>query len=377
MAFEVFLSLHRKRHNINLREKPYVKGQMSRSITFVTAVFVLSSVIVAQQFQLRAKVDLVVVPTSVRDDKGKLVTHLTQKDFTVLEDQSPQTILNFSADPQPLSAVVLIDTGMGGIAMRRLVPLFIALTNGFSDFDEMASFRYDHLVFQLSDFTSDHEKIEKSFNVVKSIAEKQPATVPPGDPAPTVPKALQLILGLVNFGGYGGGVDSNTRPPTERVPTVGTRRVSPSRVLFDALYESAKVLEKRPPSRRRIIFIVSDGQVTSGANIHGFGEITDLLLRDNIELYSVNTDSDPIERRLGVLGSLARATGGDEYRGLNTASLESAFNRITEQARNQYVLGYQSTNEPRGGLPVVRTIEVKGRDSRWKVTHRKGYTQSP
>ena len=54
-----------------------------------------------------------------------------------------------------------------------------------------------------------------------------------------------------------------------------------------------------------------------------------------------------------------------------------ARDRITEQARNQYVLGYQSTNKLTGVLPVVRTIEVKGRDPNWKITHRKGYTQVP
>ena len=68
---------------------------------------------------------------------------------------------------------------MGGISMRRLVHLFISVTGGFSEFDEMASFRYDHLVFQLSDFTSDPEQIEKSFQIVKTIAAKQPAYVPP------------------------------------------------------------------------------------------------------------------------------------------------------------------------------------------------------
>src|SRR5207237_6918857 len=108
-----------------------------------------------------------------------------QMDFTILEDTVPQTISNFSDDPQPLSAAVIVDTGMGGITLRRLTPLFIALASGFSEFDEMASFRYDHLVFQLTDFTNDHEKIEKSFEVVKSIAQKQPPTVPSGDPAPT------------------------------------------------------------------------------------------------------------------------------------------------------------------------------------------------
>src|SRR5262249_47423564 len=148
---------------------------------------------------------------------------------------------------------------------------------------------------------------------------------------------------------YGGGADGR-RPPTETLPTVRSRRVPPSRVLYDGLYEAAKALETRPPDRRRIIFIVSDGAV-SGTNEHNFEEITNLLLRDDIELYAVTTDGGAFEGRFGVLGALARVTGGESYRGLSTAAMESAFNRITEQARNQYVLGYHSTNEPKGGLP--------------------------
>ena len=357
----------------------HVKLPVRTSIILLIALLLTVSFAVAQDFRVRTKVDLVVVPVSVRDDKGTLVPGLNQKDFAIVEDGVPQTISNFSDDPQPLSAAIVLDTGMGGISMRRLVPLFISLTDGFSDFDEMASFRYDHFVFPLSDFTSDREKIEKSFEVVKSIAKKQPDRVPPGDPSPTVPKVLQTLLGLLGsgLGGYGGAVDANTRPPTERLPTVRPTKVAPTRVLFDALYDAAKALETRPQNRRRIIFIVSDGQVSAAANTHKFAEITDLLIHDNIQLYSVNTDDDLIERRLGVLGSLARATGGDEYRGLNTASMENAFARITEQARNQYVLGYQSSNEPRDGMPVIRQIEVKARDPKWNVTHRKGYTQVP
>ena len=76
--------------------------------------------------------------------------------------------------------------------------------------------------------------------------------------------------------------------------------------------------------------------MTADKDTHNFAEITDLLLRDNIELYSVNTDTDPIDRKLGVLGALARATGG---------------------------------------LPTVRIIEVKGRNPKWDFKHRKGYSQ--
>src|SRR5262245_20791078 len=243
---------------------------MRRNITFILTILIGLATAAAQDFQVRTNVDLVVVPASVRDG-GRLVHGLTKEDFTVREDNVPQTVSNFSADPQPLSAAILLDTGMGGIALRRLVPLFIAITEGFSEFDEMVAFRYDHLVFRLSDFTNDHEKIEKSFDVVKTIAGKQPAYVPAGDPAPAAPKILQTILGLINFGGNGGVIDNPSpgmpgpvrKPTTETVPTVRSKRVEPSRALFDAIYDAAKVLETRPAGRRRIIFIVSDGQVTA------------------------------------------------------------------------------------------------------------------
>ncbi|OLE88202.1 MAG: hypothetical protein AUG08_09450 [Acidobacteria bacterium 13_1_20CM_2_55_15] len=128
---------------------------------------------------------------------------------------------------------------------------------------------------------------------MKTIAAKQPAHVAAGDPAPEAPAILRTILGLINFGGYGGVIDNPSpgmagpvrRPTTETVPTVRSKRVVPSRALFDAIYDAAKALETRPDGRRRIIFIVSDGQVTAAKNTHNFAEITDLLLRDNIELY--------------------------------------------------------------------------------------------
>jgi VWFA-related protein len=354
-----------------------VKRRMRPYIAVGLALFAVISILEAQDFQVKTRVDLVVVPTSVQGPGGKLIAGLTQTDFTIFEDGQPQTISNFSDDPQPLSAAIVIDTGMGGIPMRRLVPLFVSVTGGFSTFDEMASFRYDHLVHQLSDFTDDYERIEKSFAIVKTIAEKQPATVPAGAPAPTAPKIVQLLLGLLNSGELGGRSASDPSvPPTERLPTVRSRRVPQSRVLYDVLYDAAKALETRPANRRRIIFIVSDGQV-SGENTHNFDEVTKLLLRDDIQLYAVTSDGGAFEGRFGVLGSLALTTGGDSFRGLTTRSMENAFSRITEQARNQYVLGYHSTNRPPEGLPVVRRIEVKGRVPKWKITHRKGYTQLP
>jgi VWFA-related protein len=348
---------------------------MPRHITAFTAFILLALTGSAQDFQVRTRVDLVVVPTSVRDSEGRLVAGLGKDDFTITEDGQPQQITNFSVDPQPLSAAIVIDTGMGGNALRRLTPLFIAVTSGFSEFDEMASFRYDHLTHQLSEFTSDHEAIEKSFDIVKQIAEKQPANVPAGGAAPTMPKILQLLLGSLRNGANSDAANPS-KPPTEKLPTVKSGPAPQSRILYDAVYEAAKALETRPPNRRRIVFIISDGQVSGTLN-HNLQDTTEFMLRRDVELFAVATDYGAFEGRFGALNSMASATGGAVYTGLSTDSMERAFGRITEEARNQYVLGYHSSNTGKIQLPVFRAVEVKGKESSWKVTHRKGYYQMP
>jgi len=344
----------------------------------LASILLLTSVLSGQDYQVRTRVDVVVVPTTVTDSDDKLVAGLTQKDFSIREDDIPQTIVNFSSDPQQLSAAIIVDTGMGGIAMRRLAPLFISVTGGFSIFDEMASFRYDHFVHQLSDFTGDPEQIERSFAIVKTIAEQQSPNVQQGDPAPTAPRVVRLLLGFLNIGPQG------TPPVPTASPTIlkpngqspyGPGAVPSSRVLYDALYEAARALEQRPSSHRKIIFIISDGQVRGPT--HNREDTLNLLIRDQIQLYAVTTDGGAFEGQFSVLQSFAEATGGDVFQGLSTSAMEGAFSRITEQARNQYVLGYQSTNRVGMTHPVFREIEVTTRNPKLKVTHRKGYYQAP
>src|SRR5438552_18533923 len=109
---------------------------MRRNITFVITILIGAATVPAQDFQVSTNVDLVVVPVSVRDG-GQLVHGLSKEDFTILEDKFGQTIYNLSADPPQLTAAILLDKIMGGIALRELGPLFIAITDGFSAFDEM------------------------------------------------------------------------------------------------------------------------------------------------------------------------------------------------------------------------------------------------
>src|SRR5215831_6541006 len=62
----------------------------------------------AQDYQIRTRVDLVVVPVTVKNSGGQLVSSLTKADFRIYENGKEQEISNFTIDPVPLSAAVLV-----------------------------------------------------------------------------------------------------------------------------------------------------------------------------------------------------------------------------------------------------------------------------
>jgi VWFA-related protein len=345
-------------------------------LVIVSAVVLLLIAADGLRSQIRARVDLVVVPVSVRDSNGFLVTDLEREDFTVLEDDKPQTITNFSLDPQPLSAVVVIDDGISGLALKRLVPLLPSIAAAFSPDDEMASFRYDHVVWKLSDFTSDREQLEKSFGDLIRIAETRPDEP---EPPPLIAKVeektpgwVRAIAGLFTIGSNG---------PPQPIPSATTQpRAAPgSRTMHTAIYEAADALQGRPEERRKIIMLISDGAVSEPqSSPHSFNRNIDLLVRNQIQVFSVYTLANLLDSSFGMLNSYAQATGGDVYGGRSESDMQFALSRITEQARSQYVLGYVSSNSapPQG---VYRKIEVRSGDAdqKRKVVHRQGYMQYP
>ena len=70
------------------------KAQILDKIALVAALaFMLCAVRAsAQDFKIRAKVDLVVVPVTVKGSGDKLITGLTKDDFIIYEDGQRQTI---------------------------------------------------------------------------------------------------------------------------------------------------------------------------------------------------------------------------------------------------------------------------------------------
>jgi VWFA-related protein len=338
----------------------------------LSALLVGSALFLGQDFQLRTKVDLVVVPVSVRDSSGALRPNLTKDDFKVLEDNKAQDITNFSTDPVPLSASILIDTGVSGNELRRLDLVLGSLMKQFQETDEISTYRYDHLVTRLTEFTNNSEILSKSFAAVKDIAASKPDEGEPG--GALGPSPLRWILDRTQIG-TNGAPTAPGAPATAPAPPPPPRAAPASKVMHDAIFTAVADLEKRPNTRRKIVILVSNGQVT-GNNEHSQTETQSRLLRSNVQLYAVGTDFKLFDH-MTVLNSYAHSSGGAVFDGGKEETMATSFGQIVEQARDQYVLGYVSSNEVSGNRPVFRKIEVKLREPKLKATYRTAYLQYP
>jgi VWFA-related protein len=154
-----------------------------------------------------------------------------------------------------------------------------------------------------------------------------------------------------------------------------TNPPKPSKVLDDAIFAAAADLGSRERNRRKIVLVISDGESTG--NDHSFDETTQSLLEKGVEVYAIGLDQPFPYKELSVLQQYAKSTGGDVYFVNSLQNIESSYSTVTEEARNQYILGYVSNNEVVGTGPVFRSIEVEVAGGNLKTRHRKGYYQYP
>lgn len=313
-----------------------------------------------QEFTLRTRVDLVVVPFSVMTD-GRFVAGLGAEDFVVREDGRLQVVEEFSTDPVPLSAVLLIDTGLIEQAFRAVSVSRSALVRAFNlteqhrligAADEVAVYRYDNRVSLVLDFTDDEAALRASLEWMENAGGG---------------------VGLV--GGPGPGIPVVNGVPIE--PRASTPVTGDKRVLHDAINEAALALRLRDEGRRKVILLVSDGRERESEI--DYDEVQLRLLETEVQVFAIHVRTGLVERLLGDLTSrldeYADFTGGDVY-ATGPDGLDPLYPRITAQARSQYVLTYYSTNEAPPNRLVFREIDVQSLRG-YQVFHRAGYYQVP
>jgi len=304
----------------------------------------------AQQeiYKIVTNVNQVIVPVTVKDDSGRMVEGLLAKDFSVYENGKKENLNFFTSDPFALSAAVVIDLNMADVALQKVNKTYSALQGAFSQYDEISVFAYGTTVARVSDFTAVGNSLTA---VLADLSTRRgdnngpPVTGGPlGPQGPTVNDVP---------------VDSPTTPVITPPRT--------AKVLNDAILMAAMDLSKRDKTRRKVIFVISDGrEMRSQAS---YQDVLKVLLSNNIMVYGIAVEGAAIplygklERlhlpRQGyndILPKYANATGGEVFNEFSRNSIENVYAQVLGDARNQYTLGYVTRATPSS---AYHQIEVR------------------
>lgn len=317
-------------------------------------------------YRLVVHTNFVQVPVLVKDRHGRPVDDLRSTDFTVKENGVQQKLSFFSADPFALSVAIVIDVGMPDAAVQQVNQTFPALVSSFAPYDEVSLYTYSSTVSQVSDFTAASRKLVALLDQMKT--ERGTNNGPPVLDGP-----LSANGPTINNIPVGSPTEPVYTPPKE------------SHVLNDAILQAALDLGKRPRTRRKVIFIISDGRdVGSKA---GYRDVLRLLLAREIEVKAVGLEAAalPVIRKLeqlhipdqghaDILPKYVHATGGgDVYSEISRRMLEDVYSEAMGEARNQYTLGYTPLPLKAPTRNPYRSIEVVVHRPGLKVTAKDGY----
>jgi VWFA-related protein len=181
----------------------------------------------------------------------------------------------------------------------------------------------------------------------------------------------------------------NGRPIDPGAPITnrnGARQnVRVSRVLNDAVLAAALDLSRRPRDRRKILFVISDGR--ESGSLASYAEVLKVLLTRQIAVYGIGVDSAampgfsqlekihiPGTTYGNILPKYANATGGQIFDEFTQNAIEQTYARVTEEARNQYTIGYATRATPSSSH---RSIEVRVDRPGLKVFAKEGYYPLP
>ena len=301
---------------------------MMSSVSRLISTLLAAAVVLTMPADAQIRVTTQTVPlyVTVTDRDRRLVPDLVQEDFEVYDNGKLQPLTNFYNEPQPITAVVMLDTS-GSMTLAI-------------DFVKQAAEQF--LIRLLPD---DQAKIG-AFN------DKLEVHPEPGLPFTSNRDQLIRLMKELDFG-------------------------YPTR-LFDAVDYSIEQLQG--VQGRKVVIVFTDGEDTSSRI--GSGDVLDRARAEEVMVYSVGLENEYFDgsRRVRTspdrgLRRLSDETGGGFFvlKFKEKDELGSTFTRVAQELHAQYVLGF--TPETLDGK--VHKLEVKVKRPGMTARARKSYVASP
>jgi len=382
--------------------------------------------------QFASEVELVDVDVVVTDKKGRPIKGLTAADFSLEEDGDPQTISRFEAielPDEPIEEVperppVSTNIGVKEETGRTMVVLFDDIhlgpqmaqraKNAVTEFLERGTRAGDRVTLVApADGTwwtsrMPHGRTE----LIQVLKRLEGRNIEPyrGPDRLTEWEAMRIHVyrdeqviarvsrrfdtyGVNPLGGSRGQLSGGDYDPLVygRATEVYYQALTKNRITLEVMQRVLESLENT--SGRKSVILVSEGFIYD-PNMDEFKRIKEASRRSNAAVYFLDTRGlegisvyntaefgpamdtrdlgssflDSLEASAGS-ESIAIDTGGFTVK--NTNDLGEGIQRIADEARNYYIIGYHPTNRARDGR--FRKIEVDVARDDIKVRARKGY----
>ena len=121
-----------------------------------------------------------------------------------------------------------------------------------------------------------------------------------------------------------------------------------STALYDALAMYLSAVEQQ--DGQKVLLLYSDGLDSTSST--GYGRLVEMLRRSNVMVYSIGyVEELGSSRATGQvrLNDMAHQTGGESFYPLGREALDKAYERILDELKSRYTLGYVSTNPAADG----------------------------
>ena len=293
---------------------------------------------------IKLKATLVQVPVIVSNG-GRYVTDMKKEDFELIEDGMQQSIEFFGSIDQPFNVALLLDSsGSTADQLNEIKLAALAFVDNLRAQDRVMIVSFNDSVEVMCEMTADRDKLRRGILNVRSGEYTQ------------VYEAVYTAVWerLSEFDGrkavilFTDGIDT------------ASSEISADDTL-DAVAETEDVIvypirySTRADSERRIMSRVTNRSAAKSAEP------------------SIETSLQALDREYRkadeYLQKLADESGGIVERADRLGDLTSAFARIAEELRHQYVLGYY----PPDDKPRNRRITVRVSRPGLKVRSRPGY----
>ena len=253
--------------------------------------------------RISVDVNLVVLHTTVLDDRGKFVEGLAQDNFRVFEDKVEQKLSVFKREDIPVSMGLVIDnSGSMRDKRPRVNEAALTLVQNSNPQDEAFVVNFN------DDFYLDLDK----------------------DFSSSIPELKEAL---------------------ERIDARG------STALYDAIIGSLDHL-KKGVKEKKVLLIVTDGEDnTSRSSLEK--TIREIQKTDTV-IYTIGLLSQESKRSAKTakraLVEIANASGGVAYFPENIEDVHSICEQVAHDIRHQYTLGYYPSNSARDGS--FRSVHV-------------------